>query len=124
MRLPSCVDALVDLQGCPAAEVLAAVAAAEGLLACVSSPVDGRVGAAAEVLPTFLACVRLLSPVLLLVPSQGRSRGEDSGTLCTLGGLFSREEHGKVKVCCPLHERFSTPIIRRGLLSPMGSPVN
>jgi len=43
MGLPSYVDVLVGLQGCPAAEVLVAVLAPEGPLARVDAPVDGQV---------------------------------------------------------------------------------
>lgn len=73
MGLPSYVDVLVGLQGCPAAEVLVAVLAPEGPLARVDAPVDGQVGAAAEVLPTFLTRGRFLSHVVLPVPSQSGS---------------------------------------------------
>ena len=69
----TCVDALVDGEVGAATEVLSAHTASIGLLTCVHSPMDGQIGTPAEVLPTFFTRVRFLSHVLLLVLSQSRS---------------------------------------------------
>jgi ABC-type phosphate/phosphonate transport system substrate-binding protein len=49
--MPQAWDTLVDLQGCPAAEVFVTVTVPEGHLSCVDALVDGKVDIAAEVLP-------------------------------------------------------------------------
>lgn len=69
MGLPS----PVDLQSCPAVEVLATITAPEGPLTCVDLLVDGQVGAVAKVLATFLTGVRFFPSVVLPAPSQRRS---------------------------------------------------